>query len=609
MSAIFGYLGRQHAIPIIINGLELQSYRGYDSAGIVLQRESGLEIEKTVGKLNLLAEQVQMRGLDSTIGIGHTRWATHGRPTVINAHPHTDGSGQFAVVQNGIIENYLSLREGLEKQGHCFKSDTDAEVLPHLLAHYYRGDLVDAVRQVLQLLEGSYSFVALCKHQPNRLVAAAKNSPLFVGLGEGESFLSSDIPALQGYTRQALILGDGEMADLSLDGVRVLGNDGQPTDKQITEIVWQESKVDKGGFDHFMLKEIHDQPRAVRDVLSGRINSQKQGVLLKELDLDQAALKNINRIYITACGTAYHAGMVGKHIIESLARLPVEVDIASEFRYRNPLVDDKTLLIVVSQSGETADTLAALREAKRLGAKTLAITNVESSTMSREADYVIPIRAGRETAIASTKAYTNQLVCMQLLGMWLAQELGTITPQELGKIILDLEQLDGKIVELLQQKEMLKALAERFKSKEQVFYIGRGLDHVLAMEGALKLKETTYIHAEPYAAGELKHGTLALVEENTPMIALATQEPLLDKMISNIKEVKARGAKVTAVAMAGSEEVAKVADQVFYIPTTHPLLAPVLTVVPLQLLAYYTSLARGCDVDNPRNLAKSVTVE
>lgn len=609
MCGIFGYAGHQPATPILIEGLVKQEYRGYDSAGIVVHENGVLHIEKTVGRLASLKEQIQGRGINATIGLGHTRWATHGRPTEANTHPHTDCTGRFAVVHNGIIENYLSLKEWLEQQGHTFKSGTDTEVLPHLLEHYYQGDLLAAVQQMLKHIEGSYAIVAICQDEPHRLVGAKKHSPLIVGLGVGENFLSSDIPALLKHTRKTLIINDGEIVDLKADSVQVFNADGHPVDKDIFEVTWEESKAEKGGYDHFMLKEIHEQPQAIRDTLSGRLTPEHDGVILDELNLDPEFLKNINRIYISACGTAYHAGLVGKHVIESLVRLPVEVDIASEFRYRRPLVDDKTLLIVVSQSGETADTLAALREAKRLGARVIAITNVVGSSISREAHHVIYTWAGPEIAVASTKAYTTQLICMYLLGMWMAEQLGTVTKEELSGIIADLRQLSAKIEEIFQHNDAIKELAEEFKTKEHAFFIGRGLDHVLAMEGSLKLKEITYIHAEAYAAGELKHGTLALIEENTPMIALATQRDLLDKMVSNIKEVKARGANVTAVAMAGNKEVEKVADHVVYIPATHPLLAPVLAVVPMQLLAYYTSLARGCDVDKPRNLAKSVTVE
>ncbi|MEG6616965.1 glutamine--fructose-6-phosphate transaminase (isomerizing) [Peptococcaceae bacterium 1198_IL3148] len=609
MCGIVGYAGNKAATPVLIEGLSKLEYRGYDSAGVVVFENGELRLEKKVGRLSVLEEQLRGKDLTATVGIGHTRWATHGRPSDENAHPHTDCSGQFAVVHNGIIENYLELREWLQQRGHRFKSETDTEVLPHLIEHYYRGDLLTAVRQVIKRIEGSYALVVMAKDEPRRLVAARQDSPLVVGLGEGENFLASDIPALLKHTRRTLIINDGEIVDLNANGVKVLDAHGQTVDKEVFEVTWEESQAEKGGYEHFMIKEIYEQPRALRDTLSGRISTENDGVILNEIALDKEFINTINRVYITACGTAYHAGLVGKQVMESLVRVPVEVDVASEFRYRKPLVDEKSLVIVVSQSGETADTLAALREAKRLGAKSIAVTNVVGSSIAREADNVIYTWAGPEIAVASTKAYTTQLICMYLLGLWLAQEKGTIAADELSTMINELKELYVKAEKILDNTDAIEQFAKDYKDKENAFFIGRGIDHLVALEGSLKLKEISYIHAEAYAAGELKHGTLALIVEGMPVIALATQESLFDKMVSNIKEVKARDASVIALAMEGNKEVEKIADHAIYIPTTHPLLAPVLTVIPLQLFAYYMSVARGCDVDKPRNLAKSVTVE
>lgn len=609
MCGIVGYVGREPAVPILIEGLSKLEYRGYDSAGIVVWEDNRLKLEKKKGRLSVLAEALNGKELTASCGIGHTRWATHGRPSDINAHPHTDCTGRFAVVHNGIIENYLELKEWLKEQGHKFQSETDTEVLPHLVEHYYQGDLKEAVYRAVKRLEGSYAMVVICRDEPGRLVAARKDSPLVVGLGDGANFLASDIPALLKHTRRTLIIDDGEIVDLTADSVRVSNGTGEPVEKQVFEITWEESQAEKGGYAHFMLKEIFEQPRALRDTLSGRISPENDRVILNELNIDAEQLKEINRIYIVACGTAYHAGLVGKHVIESLVKVPVEVDIASEFRYRSPLVGPGSLVIVISQSGETADTLAALREAKRLGARTVAVTNVVGSSVSREADNVIYTWAGPEIAVASTKAYTTQLLCMYLLGLWMTQELGTVSESFIKELLAELRELSVKAENILDNSGVIEQIAVKYAGKENAFFIGRGLDHVVAEEGALKLKEISYIHAEAYAAGELKHGTLALIEEGVPVIALASQEQLFDKMVSNIKEVAARGASVLALAMEGNEEIEKVADHTLYIPSTHPMLAPVLTVIPLQLLAYHVSVARGCDVDKPRNLAKSVTVE
>ncbi len=609
MCGIVGYLGKRQAAPILLEGLRRLEYRGYDSAGVAVIENNAIRLDKKAGKLVNLREKLEDSIPLSTVGIGHTRWATHGRPSDRNAHPHLDCSGRFAVVHNGIIENYISLREWLISKGHQFRSETDTEVLPHLVEELYNGDLVETMLQVAKKVDGSFAAVALALDEPDRLVAARQDSPLVVGLGEGENFLASDIPALLAHTRRTYILEDGEFAVLTRKKVEVLDRGGSRVDKQIFTVKWEAAQAEKEGYAHFMLKEIHEQPRALRETLGGRIAPDGSGVVLDELNIPDQQLKDINKIFITACGTAYHAGVVGKYIIENLARLPVEVDIASEFRYRNPLVDDQTLVIVISQSGETADTLAALREARRKGARVVAVTNVVDSSVAREADDVIYTHAGPEIAVASTKAYSTQLICMYLLGLYLAQKRGTLSAEETARIVGELRKLPEKVSAVLDNGKSIKDFVRRHAECPSFFFIGRGVDYAVAMEGSLKLKEISYIHAEAYAAGELKHGTLALIEEGVPVVALTTQETLFEKTVSNIKEVKAREATVLALAPHTLDEVEKVADEVIYIPQTHPALTPVLAVVPLQLLAYHMAVARGCDVDQPRNLAKSVTVE
>ncbi len=611
MCGIVGYIGCRPAVSLLIEGLEKLEYRGYDSAGVAVPAADGggIVIFKKEGRIETLKKSLNGFFPQANLGIGHTRWATHGRPSDANAHPHADCSGQFAVVHNGIIENYLSLKEWLSSHGHVFKSETDTEVLPHLVEHFYRGDLVEAVRQAASKLEGSYALAVISSLEPDKVVAVRQDSPLVIGLGEGENFLASDIPAILKHTRRTIILDDGEIALVGADGVAVMDRLGNRTGKKIVEVKWEAAQAEKGGYEHFMLKEIHEQPKALRDTLRGRLLPGGLGVKLDEVSLDGEGVRRLQRIAITACGTAYHAGLVGKYIIERLVRIPVEVDIASEFRYRQPVIGPETLVVVISQSGETADTLAAMREAKRLGARVLAVTNVVGSSAAREAGDVIYTWAGPEIAVASTKAYTTQLLTMYLLAVYLARERGCLSPEEAGEILWEMQQLPAKVQAVLDSAGALKEIAQVLAARKDIFYIGRGLDYAVALEGSLKLKEISYLHAEAYAAGELKHGTLALIEEGVPVVALATQESLFDKMLSNIQEVKARGAHVIALAMKGSTEVEKAADRVFYIPKTSQLLAPVLVAVPLQLLAYYTAVARGCDVDKPRNLAKSVTVE
>ncbi len=609
MCGIVGYIGPKEAVSVLVDGLEKLEYRGYDSAGVAIPGEENLEILKKVGKLAVLKDKLNGEEHCANVGIGHTRWATHGRPSDTNAHPHTDCTGQFAVVHNGIIENYLSLREWLESEGHVFRSQTDTEVLPHLIEHFYDGDLLEAVLASVSKLVGSYAMAVVSSKEPDKLVAVRQDSPLVVGLGEGEYFLASDIPALLKHTRFTYILNDGEVAVLEKGGVKVMDLDRKEIRKSIFEVKWAAEQAEKGGYDHFMLKEIHEQPKALRDTLSGRIEADNSRVNLEEVTITPEEIKGLKKIFITACGTAYHAGLVGKYIIEKLVRLPVEVDIASEFRYRQPIIEPGTLVVIISQSGETADTLAALREAKRQGARIVAVTNVVGSSVAREADDVIYTWAGPEIAVASTKAYTTQLVSMYLLALHLAGLRGTLAPEKISELLAEMKTLDEKTQEILNDSQVIRDFAREIANSDDLFYLGRGLDYSVAMEGSLKLKEISYIHAEAYAAGELKHGTLALIEEDTPVVALVTQETLFEKMVSNIQEVNARGAAVLTLAMEGLRDVEKVSRKVVYIPRTYEVLAPILTVVPLQLLAYHTAVARNCDVDKPRNLAKSVTVE
>jgi len=610
MCGIVGYIGHRQSQPILLEGLKKLEYRGYDSAGIAVFTERGLEITKSVGRLANLEGRLRDDPLRGTVGIGHTRWATHGKPSDVNSHPHTDSSSKFSVVHNGIIENYLELKEELMHKGHRFQSETDTEVISHLIAAFYEGDIVKAVQKAVRKMRGAFALGVLTEHEPDRLVAVRYASPLIIGIGEGEKFIASDIPAILEHTRDIYILNDGEMAVLTRDGVELMTIEGNFITKEVFHVDWDLMTAEKGGFDHFMLKEIHEQPKAYRDTMRGRLSEDGRSVALTELSITPEQLREIDRVHIVACGTAMHAGLVGKTVIEQLARIPVETDVASEYRYRSPIITPKTLVIVVSQSGETADTLAALREAKRNGARVLAITNVVGSSVAREADDVIITLAGPEIAVASTKAYTSQLIAFYLLGLHMAQVLGTKDEAYIAHVLAAMQSLPEQVERILAQGETIKAVAESIAKHHNLFFIGRGVDYAVALEGSLKLKEISYIHSEAYAAGELKHGTLALIEEGVPVIALITQEDLREKTLSNIKEVKARGANVLGIINEGFEdEIAKSVDRVFAIPRTIPLLTPALSVIPLQLLAYYASLALGHDVDKPRNLAKSVTVE
>ncbi|MEW6663068.1 MAG: glutamine--fructose-6-phosphate transaminase (isomerizing) [Bacillota bacterium] len=608
MCGIVGYVGPRQASPILLEGLKKLEYRGYDSAGIVVMEDQQLKVVKKEGKLGSLTEALNGETPQGQTGIGHTRWATHGRPSDSNAHPHLDCKNQIAVVHNGIIENFQPLKEWLIEEGHAFRSETDTEVLPHLVEQFYQGDLLFAVQQAVARLEGSYAMAVLCDQEPDKIVVVRKDSPLIIGLGQGENFLASDIPALLSHTRDTLILEDNEMVVLTADQALIYDKNGQSVDKKPFHVHWDLQAAEKAGYPHFMLKEIHEQPRALRDTIAGRVKEDGT-IQLPEVRLTPEEVRSLHKVAIVACGTAAHAGMVGKYVIEKLVRMPVEVDIASEFRYRDPLVDQNTLTVIISQSGETADTLAGLRAAKTRGARIVAVTNVVGSSIAREAHDVIYTMAGPEIAVASTKAYVTQLEAMYLLAGFLGQARGTLTLQDAAELTYALQSLPQQVHELLAQESSIKKWAERMAKWEDTFFIGRGLDYAVALEGSLKLKEISYIHAEAYAAGELKHGTLALITEGVPVIALATQPDLYDKMLSNITEVKARGAHVTALTLPDNKDLAKAVDEVFYLPPANPLVTPVLTVIPLQLLAYYAAVCRDCDVDKPRNLAKSVTVE
>ncbi|KQO16591.1 glutamine--fructose-6-phosphate transaminase (isomerizing) [Paenibacillus sp. Leaf72] len=610
MCGIVGYIGKRDSQAILIEGLKKLEYRGYDSAGIAVFTDNGLEVSKAKGRLANLEGKLQGEPLHGSVGIGHTRWATHGKPSDVNSHPHTDNSAKFSVVHNGIIENYLDLKDELTAKGHVFVSETDTEVISHLVADEYDGNIIEAVQRAVKRMRGAFALGVLTEFEPEKLVAVRFASPLVIGVGKGENFIGSDIPAILEHTRDVYILDDGEMAILTRDSVELMTTEGAAISKEIFHVDWDLVTAEKAGFDHFMLKEIYEQPKAYRDTMLGRVADDGKSVQLSELAMTKDYIKSIRKVHIVACGTAYHAGLVGKTVIESIARIPVETDVASEYRYRSPIITPDTLVIVVSQSGETADTLAALREAKRNGARVLAITNVVGSSIAREADDVLVTLAGPEIAVASTKAYTSQLVVFYLLSLYFADTLGTKNTAEVSEILAAMQELPEQVESILEQAPVLRDIAESISSHPSLFFIGRGIDYPVALEGSLKLKEISYIHSEAYPAGELKHGTLALIEEGVPVIALVTQEELYEKTLSNIKEVKARGANVLGIGNVGYEEEAnKSVDTLFSIPRTLPILTPALSVVPLQLISYYASLALGHDVDKPRNLAKSVTVE
>ena len=608
MCGIVGYLGKRQATEVLIDGLSKLEYRGYDSAGVAVNTGNELAIRKFKGRLAILAEDLQKDPIDGHLGIGHTRWATHGEPSDVNSHPHFNMDRTIAVVHNGIIENYLELRAELEAEGVKFLSQTDTEIAAHMVSKYYEGNLLDAVYKATSRFRGAYALGVVCADNANELVAVRKDSPLVVGLGEDENMIASDIPAILKYTRNVYFLENGEFVHILGDKVTVLNENKEVVQKEVSEITWDVEAASKGGFDSFMAKEIYEQPKGVEDTLLRRLDENGR-IKLDDIKITKEDLDKINKVYIVACGTAYHAGLVGKYAIEKFAKIPVIADIASEFRYSDPFVDENTLIIIVSQSGETADTLAALRDAKEKGARVLSINNVVGSAIARESDDIFYTWAGPEIAVASTKAYTTQLMAFYMIALNLAMTKGTITEEEYFKMIDILKEMPSKVEKVLECDKLVEEIAAEIKDKNDIFYLGRGLDYALAMEGSLKIKEISYMHAEAFAAGELKHGTIALIEEGTPVIAIATQEALFEKMVSNMQEVKARGAKVIAIVEEHNEEVEKSADRVIYIPEVEDMFASITSVVPMQLLSYHVAKMRGCDIDKPRNLAKSVTVE
>ena len=610
MCGIVGYVGKEEAAPILLDGLSRLEYRGYDSAGLaVYSPEDGLEVVKAKGRLQVLYDIVQGgKTMEGTMGLGHTRWATHGAPSDVNSHPQVSENGRFAVVHNGIIENYVQIKEFLQSEGVRFASETDTEVVAQLLEYYYNGNVLDTVARVLEKIEGAYALGIICEECPDRIIAARKDSPLILGYGEGFNLLASDVTAVIKYTREVVYLEDGEVAELTADGVQVYDPYFRPVKKELNHVDWEISAAEKGGYEHFMFKEIMEQPKAIRDTVFPRIQNGR--VKLDDLSIDPEYVKELDKIYVIACGSSYHVGVIAKYTLEKLLRKPVEVSLASEFRYSEPIVSEKTLVIVISQSGETIDTLAAMREAKRLGARVLSIVNVVGSTIARESDDVIYTWAGPEIAVATTKAYSTQLAVIYLIGLTFADMLGTISEEEYKNVVRELLQIPSKIENILVHKEDIQYFASIYFNHESVFFIGRNLDYAIGLEGSLKLKEISYIHSEAYAAGELKHGTISLIEDGTLVVALASYGRLFEKLMSNVKEVKARGADVVGLTTESlAEEMKKTADAVISVPDTHPMLLPSLDVVPMQLFAYYVALMRGCDIDKPRNLAKSVTVE
>ncbi len=607
MCGITGYVGQKQAKDILLKGLEKLEYRGYDSAGICVVGKESLKSSKVKGRLANLMEKTSAEDMTGTVGIGHTRWATHGAPTEINSHPHFSNDGNFAVVHNGIIENYLELRAFLTEKGFSFLSETDTEVVPQLLQYHYNGDIFETLTKVVGMLEGAYALGVVSTYEPETLYAVRKDSPLIVGLGENENFIASDIPAILEHTRSIYLLEQGEYAILTKDKVEIVDKNKNSISKEVFEVNWDVSSAEKDGYDFYMLKEIMEQPKAVNDTIMPRISGNR--INMSEIDLTDDYFKNLKKVYVIACGSAYHVGLVGKNIIEGIARVNTEVDLASEFRYRKPIINEGDLVIVISQSGETSDTLAALRYAKEYKANILSVVNVKGSSIARESDNVIYTHAGPEIAVATTKAYSAQMQVMILLGLHMAHVRGCIDDATLENMVAEMKSVPEKIRKLTADVKQYEELGNKFKDCSNVFFIGRGLDYSIAMEGSLKLKEISYIHSEAYAAGELKHGTISLIEDGTLVFALATQDELFEKMLSNIKEVKARGAYVIAVATEGHKDIAKEADSVIYIPKTFKELRGALEIVPLQLIAYYISYAKGLDVDKPRNLAKSVTVE
>ena len=609
MCGIVGYVGADHAKEKIIDGLKRLEYRGYDSAGIALPIDGKIQIRKHVGEIRNLEKIIGEPEFDSAVGIGHTRWATHGAPSDLNSHPHGNSDNSIAIVHNGIIENYQEIKEWLARDyGVTFKSETDSEVIAHLIGIFYDGDLLEAVNKAVAEMRGAYAVCAIAAAEPDKIVAVRKDAPLVAGVGKGFNFIASDIPALLKYVRQVYLIENNETVVLTKDDIVIYNEEGRKVRRDVFNVTWDADAAEKEGYEHFMLKEIHEQPKGIYETLTRRINDDGS-IRLDGISMTKEDIENFNKVYIVACGTAYHAGLVGKLVIEKMAHVPVEIDVASEFRYRDPFVDENTLFIAISQSGETLDTLAALREAKRKGARVLSVVNVVGSSVARESDDVFYTWAGPEIAVASTKAYTTQLICMYLLGLYMGKTKGTIEDDYYDKVLSDLKALPDKVELLLKKEDEIAEIARKYHRREQVFFIGRGLDSGVSYEGSLKLKEISYINSFAIAAGELKHGTIALMEEETLVFALATQDFRYEKMVSNVEEIRARGARIISVAKEGRTEIEKVTDEVIYIPDCIDEVSPVLAVIPLQLFAYYVARERGCNIDKPKNLAKSVTVE
>ena len=610
MCGIFGYVGSKEALPFLIEGLKKLEYRGYDSAGVATLDDGKLFVSKCVGKISDLESLLQQKPIAGKIGIGHTRWATHGQPSHLNSHPHEDCKAELVVVHNGIIENYMELRQELSGRGHKFKSATDTEVLAHLIEEQLNsGGLYHAVRKSLLMIRGSYALAVISEREPGKIVAARHGSPLIIGHGTGEKFLSSDIPAMLKYTGKVIYLDNGELAEITPEETRVFGLSGKTLKKEVNFISWDPESAEKGGYSHFMLKEIHEQPNAIRRTIAGRVKADSHKIHFDELNLTDEEIRKVNRVVFTACGTSWHAGLVGEYLFERLAKLPTEVEYAAEFRYRDPIIDENTLVIAITQSGETADTLAAVWEAKARNAKTIAICNVVGSTIAREAHGVVYTNAGPEIGVASTKAFTTQLTVIYLLAVLFGKRRGLISESESTKMISSLIEIPQLMEQLLLSEPKIEAIAEKLSGATNALYLGRGKGFPIALEGALKLKEVSYIHAEGYPAAEMKHGPIDLIDENMPVVVLALAGRRYEKILGNIEEVKARGGQVIAVASEGDTMITEKADEILYIPNTIEPLSPLLAVVPLQILAYYIAVKRGCHVDQPRNLAKSVTVE
>lgn len=609
MCGIVGYIGNKNAVDVIYSGLEKLEYRGYDSAGIAVIENGKIERRRSVGKLKHLQENIKTNPISGNIGIGHTRWATHGKPSEENAHPHTDCSGKIVVVHNGIIENYVDLKKSLQKEGHKFASETDTEVIAHLIEKYYKNDLLVAVKSALKDIRGAYALCAICKDDSSRIVVARKDAPLVIGIGKDENYIASDVSALLQYTKDVIFLENGDVAEIKESSIKIFDINDNVIERNSQKILWNALQAEKCGYKHFMLKEIHEQTQTTQDTFRGRISDESNKIILQSVNLTKKEIENISRICIVACGTSYHAGLTAKFLFENITNIPTEVNIASEFRYANPVIDDKVLTIFISQSGETADTLAALRLAKEKKSKTIAICNVVGSSISREADHTLYTHCGPEIGVASTKAFTGQLTALYLLVMFVASQKGTISDEQLAKFLSDLRDIPNKISETLKLSNKIKEIAKLFQNTKQFIYLARNINYPIALEGALKLKEISYIYAEGYPAGEMKHGPIALIDETMPVMVIATKSKVYEKILSNIEEAKARGAKIIAIANKGNKDIVKNSDYQIFVPEVNELLSPLINVIPLQFFAYFVSVMKGCDVDQPRNLAKSVTVE